>query len=56
MKTADEWIEEGVGLIARGMYRKAEQEGDRQGAFDYGMAAVSTIRKMAFDFKPKSKE
>jgi hypothetical protein len=55
--TADQLIEEGVGLVARGMFRLGDKSGENkpQAAFDAGLAAVSTIRSMAFDFKRNAK-
>lgn len=53
-KTASQLIEEGVGLIAQGMYRKADREKNPQAAYEDGMAAVNVIRHMAFDFLKKS--
>lgn len=51
-ETAEGMIEEGVALIARGLFRigDASGRGDPAAAFTYGMVAVSTIRDMAFDF------
>lgn len=51
-RTADQLIENGVALIAQGMFRKGSREGqgDPRGAFDSGMSAVSVIRELAFDF------
>lgn len=51
-KTASELIEEGVGLIAKGIFRKGDKSGENnpRAAYDAGLAAVSVIRGMAFDF------
>jgi len=45
-------IEDGVALIARAMFRKGDKGAgnDPQAAHDIGMAVVSTVRSMAFDF------
>ena len=50
--TSSELIEAGVGLIARGMFRKGDKSGEAQPreAYEDGMAAVSVIRDMAFNF------
>lgn len=59
--TPDELIEEGLGLVARGMFRL----GDRghmnkpMEAYDKGMSVVSVVRDMAVNFyrignKPKN--
>ena len=56
-RTATELIEAGVGLIAQGMFRLGDRAGENnpQAAYDDGMAAVSTIRSMAFDFLKRAK-
>jgi len=54
----DEMIEEGLSLIARGMFRMADENigNDPRGAYDAGMGLVSVIRNMAFDFNRKSQK
>jgi hypothetical protein len=51
-KTGEQLIEEGVGLVARGMFRRGDKGGENnpEAAYDSGMTAVSVIREMAFDF------
>ena len=51
-RSADQLIEEGVGLIAKGMFRLGDKshEANPQAAYDAGMAVVSTVRGMSFDF------
>ena len=55
-KTADQLIEEGVGLIAKGMFRMGHKDAgnDPKAASDAGMSAVSVIREMAFEFMRKA--
>jgi hypothetical protein len=47
-----ELIEAGVGLIARGMFRRGDKSGenDPQSAYKDGMSAVAVVRDMAFGF------
>ncbi len=56
-RTADQLIEDGVGLIARGMFRMGAtgEQNNPQKAYNAGMAAISTIREMAFEFLRKTK-
>jgi len=51
-KSASKLIEQGVGLIAQGMFRTASKDGenDPKEAYERGMVAVSIIRDSAFDF------
>lgn len=51
-RTPTDLIEQGVGLIAQGMFRKGDPSrgNDPRTAYDEGMAAVNTIRGLAFDF------
>lgn len=55
-KSPSQMIEEGVGLIARGMFRKGDRshENDPQAAYEDGMAAVSVIRETALEFLRKA--
>lgn len=57
-RIAEEMIEDGIALVARGMFRKgAKGEGnDPNEAYKSGMSAVSVIRGMAFDFKRLAKQ
>lgn len=48
--TADQLIEEGIGLIARGLFRKGTNEGNLEDAYRSGMSAVSVIREMALNY------
>lgn len=48
--TGDELIEHGFGLIARGMFRIGEDEGNPGEAAGKGLSCASIIRDLAFDF------
>lgn len=52
---ADEIIENGLGEIARGIYRMAHTEQDTQRAYELAMAVVSVVRGMAFDMLKSGK-
>ena len=56
-KSGADLIEQGVGLIARGMYRMGDGDlgGDPQAASDAGFSAVSVIRGDALEFMRKAK-
>lgn len=47
--TPDQLVEEGIGLIARGLYR-AEKQGGTQAAYDLGRGATAAVRATWFDF------
>lgn len=51
-RTPSELIEQGVGLIAKGMFRRGSKQGEGRPkeAYEDGMTAVSVIREMAFNF------
>jgi hypothetical protein len=51
-KTPSDLIEEGVGLIAKGMFRRGDKsaENNPKAAYEDGMLAVGVIREMAFNF------
>jgi hypothetical protein len=51
-KTGDQLVEDGIALIARGMFRVGHADGGNnpKEASDMGLAAVSVIREMALDF------
>lgn len=48
--TADEIIEEGLGLVARGLFRKAKQSGHREAAGS-ASSVVNVVRGMWLDFE-----
>ncbi len=54
--TASQMIEDGVGLVARGLFRLGDKSGENnpQAAGDAGLTAVSVIREMALDFLRKA--
>jgi hypothetical protein len=53
MKTPNQLVEEGIGLIATGLFRANKEHGPAEAA-DMGSAAVSTIRGMWLDFYKKA--
>lgn len=56
VKSAAQLIEDGVALVVHGMFQIGSPEpygNDPMGAFESGMAAVSTIRDLAMDFARK---
>jgi hypothetical protein len=48
--TADEIIEEGVGLVARGLFRKAKSEGHKEAAGS-ASSVLNVVRGMWLDFE-----
>ena len=52
--SAEKLIEDGVGLVAQGMFRLGSTNNDPQAAYDAGMTVVSVVRDMAFDFARKA--
>lgn len=51
-RTPEELVEQGVGLIAQGMFRAGHSTSgnDPRAASELGLSAVSVIREMALDF------
>lgn len=51
---ADKLIEDGLALVAKGMFRIGDTLGEPMTAFERGMSVVRVVREMAFDFNRRA--
>lgn len=45
--TSEQCIEQGIGFITRGLFRKAVHEGNIQGVIDSGASIVNVVNRLA---------